>query len=336
MNNKRQYYEGIEILRAMACFMVVACHIFLPEMRGFSEAWAPAIFYQSWFRGAVPIFFMITGHLLLEGDEDIIAFYRKRMMRIIYPLLFYAVFYNVTSTVMTGGDVSFINIVELIFLHHFEHLWFMYILVGVYIFMPFLRKIFLYTNRKEKIIFTSIWLLLFIIIPAIFPYDNLADTVQTVYGLQQFAGQIGYVFVGGCLKHTHYDNKYILLLGYVISVVSMFAFIFASSANSETPNIMFANNRSPFAFSQAIFLFLLIKDMPLIKFKNTLNEIAKYSFGIYFVHIIFIKILFKVHAYDLPITPWILLPALAITAFILSFFTIKYGKKIKYLQKVIG
>lgn len=335
MEKTRQHYEGIEILRALACFMVVILHCIPPfagEMPGEGEA--PFLFFLAVARSAVPLFFMITGYLLLDRDEEIFQFYKKRMLKIAAPVVFYSLFYTVMGALASNEPLT----LRLLLISPFRpilHLWFMYHLLGAYIFMPFLRRMFVNATDRERMVFTAIWALLFLIVPAFLPTVDVG-AIQKHYGLNQFAGFIGFVFIGGCLKNIPSVNPRNYFAGYVLSGILMVIFTFLYTAWMGKKGFAFVGNRSPFAFTAAVCLFMAIKELPLVRWKGTITEIAKYSFGIYLVHMLYVRVVLSIGIYDAIPSSWLAIPVCAVIVLILSFLTIKYAKKVPYLRAVVG
>lgn len=331
----KRHYEGIEILRALACFMVVVLHCIPPfagETPGADEA--PFLFFLALARCAVPLFFMITGYLLLDRDEEIFQFYKKRILKIAAPVIFYSLFYTVVQAFASGEPLT-LRLLLITPFRPFLHLWFMYHLLGAYICMPFLRKMFVNTTDRERLVFTIIWALLFLIVPAFLPSVNV-DAIQRHYGLNQFAGFIGFVFVGGCLKNIPSVNPFKYFAGYLLSGILMVIFTFLYTAWMGKKGFIFTGGRSPFAAAAAICLFMAVKDLPLVKWKSIITEIAKYSFGIYLVHMVYVPIVFKLGIFHAIPSLWLAIPVCAVIVLVLSFLTIKYAKKVPYLRAVIG
>ena len=73
-------YVFIDYLRAFATFFVIhKGYTFLSFNQTFSIEWAYANFLQSFARIFVPLFFMISGFLLLKPNLNIKQFYSKRL-----------------------------------------------------------------------------------------------------------------------------------------------------------------------------------------------------------------------------------------------------------------
>ena len=90
---KRETIGWIDLLRILACFLVVFSHCCDPFTAQFDTNRAnflTAVFSGSLVRPCVPLFVMMTGVLLFPVRMDMIAFYKKRIGRIIIPLIFWS------------------------------------------------------------------------------------------------------------------------------------------------------------------------------------------------------------------------------------------------------
>lgn len=87
----------LDFVKFIAIFMMIAVHCtdnVTPAER--SEPWYNlwGSFYGSFMRPAIPLFVMVTGALLLPVKENISAFYKKRLTRLIVPFIIWSVLYN--------------------------------------------------------------------------------------------------------------------------------------------------------------------------------------------------------------------------------------------------
>lgn len=78
----------LDFVKFIAIFMMIAVHCtdnVTPAER--SEPWYNlwGSFYGSFMRPAIPLFVMITGTLLLPVEQNISAFYKKRLTRLLVP-----------------------------------------------------------------------------------------------------------------------------------------------------------------------------------------------------------------------------------------------------------
>ncbi|MFC2063832.1 acyltransferase, partial [Chloroflexota bacterium] len=149
--------------RILAIFVVLLAHsadvVIVTNQIGTYNWWIGNV-YDILGRWSVPVFVMVSGALLLNPSrkEDLNTFYRKRLSRILLPILFWSVFYILITIrfgeYWLGHSPSFSSILmDLAAGKPFFHLWFLYMILGLYLFTPFLRKIVENTTRKELRLF---------------------------------------------------------------------------------------------------------------------------------------------------------------------------------------
>lgn len=94
-------------LRVFAIAMVVILHasgLILVEAEFSSYDWWVGNIYNAFTRMAVPIFFMISGYLLLSKNEGILSFYKKRFSKILLPFIIWTLFYSVWFHLYRDGS----------------------------------------------------------------------------------------------------------------------------------------------------------------------------------------------------------------------------------------
>ena len=105
------YLPWIDFLRIFACFLVVishSCDAFVSAMDN-SDSFHIAVAIGSFVRPCVPLFAMMSGILLFPVKTDLATFYKKRMSRIIIPLIFWSIalpiaFATYLSVVQTSAN----------------------------------------------------------------------------------------------------------------------------------------------------------------------------------------------------------------------------------------
>src|ERR1700754_3409669 len=120
---------GMDVTRAVACAMVVLLHIASTYFYSFEPQWIPSDIFDSLTRGAVPIFFMLSGALLLRKDLPIVSFYRKRALRIVPPLVFWTVVY---VYLFADTSIPLLNQIAHYLIKPYGHLWSFYTAFGLY------------------------------------------------------------------------------------------------------------------------------------------------------------------------------------------------------------
>jgi surface polysaccharide O-acyltransferase-like enzyme len=137
-----------------ATFAVVVLHV---AARGVVDAsygsasWWIANLYRASTCWCVPAFIMISGALLLNPQrfQPAAVFYRKRMGRILIPLAFWTVFY-------LGLRASFEGLSwpeaarDVVRAGPYGHLWFLYMIAGLYFVTPVLQPFVRSTTRRDQ------------------------------------------------------------------------------------------------------------------------------------------------------------------------------------------
>lgn len=327
----RPQYPGIHLLRAMACGMVVLLHSSEMLLATYSPRWLAAISYDAFLRPCVPVFLLISGFLLLDREEDILLFYRKRFVRVVIPYLFYAVLYLAVAGVpwltmpirLLRGAVA-------------PHMWYIYELIGIYAFLPFFRKIFLHSNHREKLVYVGAWLGLGLCYPLLRSVFDWKTDCVAVYHLTMLTGYIGYLFVGACLKSLTVRRKKKLLGVYVLSSLGILALTYASSSAARKFVPYFIENLSPLVFLSACALFLLLKDARPGRFQPVVVAVSRCSYGIYLLHLMLLFFLARHGLSGNVGSPWLMIPVSACVVFCLTFGIVFALQKVVFVRRLVG
>ena len=187
-NQKNQHIVWLDVVRFIAMFTVVCCHCTDPF--NFYPGTAPNIgeiklwgaIYGSVLRPCVPLFVMITGALLLPVRGDASTFYKKRIPRVFYPFLIWSVLYNLFPWITgllglnpqiildffpyAGEEVmrqSFSVSLEYILMIPFNfsilavHMWYIYLLIGLYLYLPVFSAWVEKASERAKLMFLLAW-----------------------------------------------------------------------------------------------------------------------------------------------------------------------------------
>ena len=79
----------VDLVRVIGAFLVVMAHV--SYLGGGSVLISTYYFVIS--RVAVPLFFMVSGYLLLRKEEPYGEFFRKRALKVVLPFLIWSVIY---------------------------------------------------------------------------------------------------------------------------------------------------------------------------------------------------------------------------------------------------
>ena len=151
----------IDWMRVAACFMVILVHSTEPFYLGgdgsliLNQAdafWAS--FFDSFVRACVPLFIVASSYLQFPLHYNAGEFVRRRAVRILIPFVIWSLVY----ALVWGEPVSNLKSLLLNFNYAAGHLWFVYMLIGVYMLMPLLSPWAEKVERKELQIYLGIWL----------------------------------------------------------------------------------------------------------------------------------------------------------------------------------
>ncbi|KAF2510806.1 acyltransferase family protein [Flavobacterium zhairuonense] len=287
MKNENVSFEtqfGLSFLRIMATFSVILIHVSASLVTKYGQIsffdWNVANFFDSISRYSVPMFFMISGALLLGRDYELIDFLKKRLGKILPPFIIWSTIYSLLNRYLFGEDsFNLVKVVKDVFYGSKYHLWFIFALLGVYLMVPILRKWIKNASNKEIQYVLIIWLLtVTLTIPNLkiyFPKINL------VY----FSGYIGYFILGYYL--SMFKFKIVVPISFIILglTITFLGTCHFTVLNSE-PYYYFYEHLSLNTFLVSSGLFMLFNkahssNKNIHLFVERLNQLC---FGIYLMH----------------------------------------------------
>ena len=263
---------NIDILRIFAFVFIVMLHT-LNRQYGLA-VWMSGYAVISI---GVNLFIMISGYLLLDRTETVKEFFRKRFFSIL-PLfiifnIIYIYFYN----------HSFITIKKI----SAPHFWYIYMILGLYLLTPWLRKVLQYAE-KETFYVVVLWFLCNVFNP----YMQFFRLPKIPFSHFPITGFIGYYILGYYLKKYRYKLEKIpficvigvYITGFLISVLST-KYVLVTTGN-RISDFFDKNSLGTFFMSVSFFIFWIK-----FNFKNRNKVIRRISDSTYFAYLIHIIIL---------------------------------------------
>lgn len=278
-----------DALRVLAAYLVVALHCVSDCLSsGYwygARSWWACSLINSAARMGVPLFFMLSGYLLLRDRRtlDVRSFYARRLKRLLPPFLIWNAVCFAAGALRSGEALSagrFLR--ELAFRGSGYHLWFIYEILAMYLLSPFLKRLLDGCRRREGWLF----LLLLLLPCTVFPFLN---TVLPVYiaPLPLLADGYAGFFVFGYLLGTAEPPRgrawalWLCLAGGV-AVSAAGNYLLSSPENMALP---FNNGYMLTHYLTAGPLFLLARMRPPAgRAADALRRLAGVSFGVYLAH----------------------------------------------------
>ncbi len=339
--------DWISNLRLIALYAVIILHCTSPLLMGYGKVpisdWWQADFLNALVRFAVPVFVMITGALLLNREYEIGDFLKKRLTRVVIPFLFWSlvyVWYSWYNEDISFGSDAWANIRQVLHLLKYGsayHLWYVYMLIGLYFFIPVIGKFVRNASEKEILYFLIVWFAVMMITqPYLSRYNPSVD-------MHYFAGFAGYLVLGHYLAHKEFKIKYLrgwmillFLTGIVIIAISSRLLI----AYPKYPGTMFYEPVNPAVVLLSASIFLIVKNTN-PKVSPTIIRIrdfaGTYNYGIYLAHALVLYFLEDPFGINYKLcTPIISIPLTAFIAFTLSLLVVWLINKIPLVGKWIS
>lgn len=371
----RPHVVWLDALRFVAILMVIACHCTdpfnaSPASRGNPNFnWWGSI-YGSLLRACVPLFVMMTGYLLLPVKQEASVFYKKRIPRVFFPFLIWSVLFNLAPWFIQwiGGSPALVTSffpyapepsaslavglmdvirIPLTFTVYATPMWYIYALIGLYLYMPVFSAWVEKATESAKRWFLLAWGVS-LLIPYLMEFVShyLFGTCSwNGYGLfYYFAGFNGYLllghYLGKCVDwsvgKTVFTAIPLFLVGYLITVVG-FRHMTSDPNVSEEGMELFFTYCTPNVVLMSIAIFLLVKKVRITSpaICDGLVNLTKCGFGIYVVHYFFVGPSYMLANWiGTPVS--VLVPVSTVFAFLGSWALVYVLSKLPYAKYIIG
>ena len=331
----------ISNLRVFATIMVVLIHTSggaLFHFKDMPQSWWAGNIVGGFGRFAVPVFVMISGALLLGKEIEFFSFIQKRFLRVWVPFTLWVIIYVLYHNYFETKPYSFQTALTQYFTggnYLYGHLWFVYMILGLYLITPFLNNWLLKSNESQ----------INILLGFLFTISCGIHLIKRPLGihipndLQNFGGYIGYFVAGYVLKNKQFNiNKlwylFVFTIGYLMLIFGSFYLV----ENTGKFDLFFYDYFSPSVFLMSISIFMFFKETFNHEFlPQLMNPLDKFSFGIYLCHLQIITILSRKFGLNWAWhTPIIGIFAHAGLTLIIAFFLIWGLSKLPKSQWLIG
>lgn len=239
-------------------------------------------------RWCVPVFLMISGALFLERDYGFRELFSKYILRIALAILFWTGIYCIFSALRGHGKDELRQ--ELILGHY--HMWYLYMLIGVYLTVPFLKCIIRNTDMVKAYLVAS--LVIGIALPHFFivatSFGRLQN-LQKLFGsfkLDFFMGYLFYFVLGYYINREYILIKWLYWLG-TVGFISIPILTLLASRILGTATQVFYEYRSLSVVFESIFVFTSAKRYFMSRqvkpiTEKVLRRYSKLSLGVYLIH----------------------------------------------------
>lgn len=299
----RQRDYNIDLLRCVCCFFIVAIHgtpsYTVGDSIGLTNGYG--LIVQSLVRVGVPVFLMISGYYLLNEEvANPVKTFCRRVISVVIPFLFYG-FINYLA-MYRGWELSAQTIKDFIYLAVTNnkgvgyHTWYVYAILGVYIFAPFLTVLFnnIYGRQAVCAIVFLIFLQAYVIyLPLI---QSKHPDIHELFYISGIGWVLTYFILGGLVRRVEKQIKalYALTLTVVGYCLTMLALYFSSKSFNLQPA---GAGLNMLVFSIGFFLLFTRVTISGVRTKKVIGFISNHSLGCYLIHTMFL-VKFLTYAYE--------------------------------------
>lgn len=334
----------MDILRITSIAFVVVIHTSAQYWSGLDidgYKWAVANLFDGASRWAVPVFVMISGALFLNPDkpQPLKKLYSKNILRIFTIIVFWGLVYALINE--PPADASFSSLYEFFkvwILGHY-HMWFLYMIAGLYIVTPILRRI--TADRQTTVYFLILAFIINTLIPFITSFGHLS-IASSLLAKMMFQVPIGYSFyfvLGFYLNDISLSKRvsFASAILFVIGVASTVCLTwFASVKAGEGVQTFYSYLSLPVCVA-SIGAFLLgrtiCKGVSPDKPHRIIKALSASTLGVYMIHIIVLDFLLDLGLSSMAFDPLLAIPATALAAIALSYAIAFVMSKIPIFNK---
>lgn len=339
MGKSTVWLDNSRIVAMVAVVMLHVATIVMVSNEVGSTYWWFGNIYNSLVRWCVPVFVMISGSLLLDPNkkEDLSTFYRKRVSRLFVPIVAWSFFFlawRFLKGTFKGNAPTITELLgKLISGNPYEHLWFLYMILGLYLFAPFFRKIIANSTPKELNILT---IALFSL--ATINHAHKSFTVsETSLFINWFLLYIPFFFLGHRIRSTQYQPPKLILWSIFLISFALTAIGYSTLAaeNNVSFNSYFYGYLSLTVIPMSISIIYLLRgwNSPILNSGFT-KQLSLLTLGIYLIHPVILEAM-GYTGYATGIHPIISIPIVTAVIFTTALMAAWILYQIPYLKQTL-
>lgn len=319
LTSENNRIAGYDLLRLGAAYLIIILHLsveYISSPPTSVEAylqWELAIKISALSRVGVPIFVMLSGAFLLDPSKNMTI---RRVFTGYMPKLlatfagwsfFYALneqgFFQMIPQIGPGAAWGALDterlIIEMVKGHY--HMWYLYMLAGLYLISPLLRHITAHSGKMELIYFVLLAMTVLGLskLNEEWWHIELIESILDKMAMSFVIGYIGYFVAGYLIKR--YEPSWITCVVFIFLGALAFKYTYEETIRLNPifgfakPNLVLFSNYAPTVFIMSIALFMLVSKLKGKLIKGKLGDFvgkgAHYTLVIYLVHPYVIRLL---------------------------------------------
>lgn len=336
----------LDLVRIIATILVIMIHsssFFVKTYRRNTYEFIIGNILDSLSHIAVPLFIMISGALLLDETNEIRLSYILNKIKNVIKLiciwsLIYVAIYEFMFPLLKGEEINIKRIIYSLINGHY-HMWYLYMVIGLYLITPFLRTICKKGNKSLILGYIIIAMVIYFLrqIANILEFNMnglkyLNEFLDKFY-LGFFENYIPYYLLGWYIVNFDFKKKdriKVLLLG----IGSMLTIICYSILTLDYETAWMQFGILIFLASASVFLAINNLDLSkIMKLRSKIILVSNLTFGVYIIHPIFIDIFQMIYRYEKIPFLYIMLCCTCVT--LISFLVVYMISKLPKLKIIV-
>lgn len=322
-----QRKSNIDLLRIISAFAVIVIHIVSAAAISTTVSVEPNLLHgaklihilMNW---SVPVFFMITGYCLSLKQTCTYDYCLRRVANYVCVLFtvgfFYAFLEEVFNVRKINLEVIGSALHNVIIGHLWDHMWYVYAIIGIYLVMPVIHR-FASGNVKDLKILTAI----------LFVFTIFLDTFESVFPVGFSIPMGGYLFYVcfGCLIAKCTVTKLQMTISSFLGVGSILWMVLG------VHNSSFGYRHLAICLI-AVCIFICFSKLDMKETKG-IRLLSACTWGIYLLHPLFINVVIKVIKVNMVSSyPYLKMALWTVLIFALSFASTYVLRKIPLVKKL--
>jgi len=352
----KQRFFVPDLVRAVAIVGVLAIHLTYPiyarpDFIGGNTWWIAQII-NSIFRISIPLFVMLSGYLLLGKNENIILTLKRAIKRLILPIVVWSFFYLAWNNYWFQTSLGLKDVINGWLSGGFSHLYFFFILLGLYLLLPVLRPMWQKTTHSIHLYFLGLSLTFGLL------YAGFSYLRPELNGLNMFIltwlPYLGYFLAGKFLGDAVFNQKQLQLLGVVwVAAAAATAILgyfnlqwftqgnlaFWGSSLSYFDHYLSINVMLASLAGFAVLAHIDYQKLTKSFFTKPIHLLAKTAMGLYVLHPFIMNIVDRQFGFQVDFMNenlWLYLIKRTVLVFSITTTLVWLAQKIPMLKKVLG
>ena len=299
--DKNELNFHADLIRVVGMFLVILLHsavephpiVTQPDQAEVIRWWTVTI-YDVISQPGVPLFVLVSGALLLQPSkiEPVKVFLKKRLNRIVLPLLFWSIIYFMYRYFVLNEALTLTSIIHGFETGAYYHFWFMYMIFGIYLITPMIRVLIAHSNRDLIKYSLVLWFIGTAIIPLIGLFESNLLGNRVFLHLEW----VGYFILGLYLLKVKIRPLFLYLALFAGIIYSLIGTYLIQLTLGGEKSFFFSEPASANMIIISVTMFLLLRKVPTTKIQNKfprlkklIHTIGQNTLPIYLLHVLVLE-----------------------------------------------